>query len=137
MDLLPPLFPDLLLDLLSMALLIGGVFLGISGAVGVIRFPDFFTRLHAAGVTDTLSAGMILTALMLQAGFTLVTVKLAFILLFLWYTSPVASHALARAAMHTGDRPAGAESAEAGRADSDPGDSGPGDSGQGDGPSSS
>jgi len=92
----------LLADLLSLPLFIGGVFLGISGAVGVIRFPDFYTRVHAAGVTDTLSAGMILTAMMIQAGFTLVTVKLLLILIFLWYTSPVASHALARAAVHTG-----------------------------------
>jgi multicomponent Na+:H+ antiporter subunit G len=125
--LLPPLFPDLLLDLLSIALLIGGVFLGISGAVGVIRFPDFFTRLHAAGVTDTLSAGMILVALMLQAGFTLVSVKLLFILLFLWYTSPVASHALARAAIHTGARPIGAAAADADASDADPIDSEQGD----------
>ncbi|MGD2019492.1 MAG: monovalent cation/H(+) antiporter subunit G [Thiohalocapsa sp.] len=117
MDLLPPLFPDLLLDLLSMALLIGGVFLSISGAVGVIRFPDFYTRLHAAGVTDTLSAGMILAGLMLQAGFTLVTVKLLFILIFLWYTSPVASHALARAAMHTRVEPAEAEVIDADQGD--------------------
>ncbi|MGD8206532.1 MAG: monovalent cation/H(+) antiporter subunit G [Thiohalocapsa sp.] len=94
----------LALDLLSLAMLLGGIFLGVSGAVGVIRFPDFFTRLHAAGVTDTLSAGLILAALMLQAGFSLVTMKLIFVLLFLWYTSPVASHALARAAIHTGFR---------------------------------
>jgi multicomponent Na+:H+ antiporter subunit G len=99
----------LLLDLLSLVLLIGGTYLGISGAFGVLRFPDFFTRVHAVGVTDTLSAGMILTALMLQAGLTLVTVKLIFILLFLWYTSPVASHALARAAVRAGIKPAGAK----------------------------
>jgi multicomponent Na+:H+ antiporter subunit G len=99
----------ILLDLVSIALMIGGVYLGISGAVGVLRFPDFFTRLHAAGVTDTLSAGMILTALMVQAGLTLITVKLVFILLFLLYTSPVASHALARAAVRAGFKPTGAE----------------------------
>ena len=99
----------IVLDLVSIALMIGGVYLGISGAVGVLRFPDFFTRLHAAGVTDTLSAGMILTALMVQAGLTLITVKLIFILLFLWYTSPVASHALARAAVRAGFKPAGAK----------------------------
>jgi len=97
------------LDLLSLGLLSGGIFLGISGAVGVLRFPDFFTRLHAAGVTDTLSAGMILAALMLQTGLSLVTVKLVFILLFLWYTSPVASHALARAAVRAGIKPANAK----------------------------
>lgn len=100
------------LDLLSLLLLSGGVFLGISGAVGVLRFPDFFTRLHAAGVTDTLSAGMILAALMLQAGLSLISVKLAFILLFLLYTSPVASHALARAAVHAGFEPLGAKRGE-------------------------
>ncbi|MGD9298752.1 MAG: monovalent cation/H(+) antiporter subunit G, partial [Thiohalocapsa sp.] len=75
------------------------------------------TRLHAAGVTDTLSAGMILAGLMLQAGFTLVTVKLLFILIFLWYTSPVASHALARAAMHTRVEPAEAEVIDADQGD--------------------
>lgn len=95
----------LLLDALSLVLLLGGVFLGISGALGVIRFPDFFTRLHAAGVTDTLSAGLILSALMLQAGPTLISVKLLFVLLLLWYTSPVASHAVALAAVHSGLRP--------------------------------
>jgi multicomponent Na+:H+ antiporter subunit G len=95
----------LLLDALSLILLLGGVFLGISGAIGVIRFPDFFTRLHAAGVTDTLSAGLILSALMLQGGPTLISVKLLFVLLLLWYTSPVASHAVALAAMHSGLRP--------------------------------
>jgi len=95
----------LLLDALSLALLLGGVFLGISGAIGVIRFPDFFTRLHAAGVTDTLSAGLILFGLMLQAGLTLISVKLLFVLLLLWYTSPVASHAVALAALHSGLRP--------------------------------
>jgi len=80
--------------------------------VGVIRFPDFYTRVHAAGVTDTLSAGMILGGLMLQSGFTLVTLKLLFILLFLWHTSPAASHALARAAIHAGWRPRLSEKGE-------------------------
>ncbi len=93
------------LDALSLILLLGGVFLGISGALGMIRFPDFFTRLHAAGVTDTLSAGLILSALMLQAGPTLISVKLLFVLLLLWYTSPIASHAVALAAVRSGLRP--------------------------------
>lgn len=96
---------SLLLDLMTLILLMGGVFLGVSGAWGIIRFPDFYTRLHAAGVTDTLSAGMILGGLMLQSGLTLVTVKLLFILLFIWHTSPAASHALARAALQAGSQP--------------------------------
>jgi multicomponent Na+:H+ antiporter subunit G len=96
---------DVLLDLATLLLLLGGVVLGLAGAWGVLRFPDFYTRLHASGVTDTLSAAMMLGGLMLQAGFSLVTLKLAFILLFLWHTSPAASHALARAAIRAGWRP--------------------------------
>lgn len=96
---------DLILDILSWVLLMGGVFLGITGAVGTLRFPDFYTRSHASSVSDTLCALMIITGLVLQAGFTLVTVKLIMILLFLWYTSPAASHALMRAAHHMGVPP--------------------------------
>ena len=96
---------ELALDAVSMLLLVVGTLLGITGAVGIFRVPDSYTRLHAAGVTDTLCAGMILAGLMLQAGFTLVTLKLAFVLAFLWFTSPVASHAVARAAFHSGAQP--------------------------------
>lgn len=78
-------------------LLAGSMFL-LSGGIGILRFPDFYTRLHAAGVTDTMGAGLILLGLMLQAGFTLATVKLILILGFLWFTSPTATHALAKAA---------------------------------------
>ena len=95
----------IILEILSWLLLMFGAFLGISGAVGILRFPDFYTRIHAAGVTDTLCAGAILCGLMLQAGLSLVSVKLAFILLFLWFTSPTASHALASAARHAGLKP--------------------------------
>lgn len=90
---------------MSWALLLGGGFLGITGGVGILRFPDFYTRLHAAGITDTLCAGFILLGLMLQAGLGLVTVKLLFILLFLTFTSPTATHALAKAAVHGGLTP--------------------------------
>lgn len=92
-------------DVLSWVFLLTGGFLGISGGIGMLRFPDFFTRLHAAGVTDTLCAALILLGLMMQAGPGLVAVKLLFIILFLSFTSPVASHALARAALHGGLEP--------------------------------
>ncbi len=96
---------DFILDALSWVLLTGGVFLGISGAIGTIRFPDFYTRVHATSVTDTLCALCIIAGLILQAGLTLLSVKLIFILMFLWYTSPAASHALVRAGHHMGVRP--------------------------------
>ncbi len=95
----------LIVDALSWACLLAGGFLGISGGVGILRFPDFFTRLHAAGVTDTLCTALILLGLMMQAGWGLVAVKLVFIILFLLLTSPTATHALARAALHGGLKP--------------------------------
>ena len=96
---------SLLVDLLSWAsLLAGGVF-SIVGAVGMLRMPDFYTRMHAASVVDTLGAGFILFGLLLQAGFTLVAVKLLMIGALLLFTSPTAGHALARAAYERGLEP--------------------------------
>lgn len=79
----------------------GGIFCLI-GAVGLVRMPDFYTRIHAASVTDTLGAALILVGLALQAGLTLVTVKLAMIGLLILLTSPTATHALAKAALTRG-----------------------------------
>ena len=99
----------LALDLISWAFLLAGSFFAITGAVGVIRMPDVFTRLHASGVTDTGGAGLILIGLMFQGGLTLVTVRLALILGFLWFSSPVSTYALARAALAGGEEPYWAE----------------------------
>jgi len=90
---------DWLIDALSWFLLLGGGAVGVFGGLGLIRFPDFYTRLHAAGVTDTLCALMIIVGLILQAGLSILSIKLALILLFLLFTAPTASHALARAAL--------------------------------------
>jgi len=88
------------LDLISWACLLAGAFFAISGGVGILRFPDFFTRMHATGVTDTLCASLILVGLMFQAGWGVVLVKLFLILAFLLITAPTATHALAKAALH-------------------------------------
>lgn len=85
------------LDIVSGCLILPGVFLLITGAVGMLRMPDFYTRMHAAGMIDTGGASLILAGLMLQAGFSLITVKLLFIWVFIMFTSPTASHALAQA----------------------------------------
>ena len=89
-------------DYLSWVLLAGGSFFCVTGAIGLLRLPDFYTRLHGAGIVDTLGAGLILTGLMMQAGFSLVTVKLLFILFFVLITSPTATHAVAHAAYSRG-----------------------------------
>lgn len=86
------------LSLLSAFFLLIGSFLCLSGGVGILRFPDFYTRMHAAGVTDTLAATMILIGLMLQNPEMLVIIKLILILLMTLFISPAASHALGQAA---------------------------------------
>ena len=91
---------EFVLDTFSALCLLSGSFLCLSGGVGIIRFPDFYTRMHAVGVTDTLGAGMILIGLMLQNPDSLVIIKLLMILLMTLFISPVASHALAKAAYH-------------------------------------
>ena len=92
----------MLVDILSWALILTGGAFGIIGGIGLLRLPDFFSRIHAASVTDSMCAPCIIAGLMLQSGFTLVTVKLAFLIVFLFLTSPTASHALAKAALHGG-----------------------------------
>ena len=95
----------LFIDIISwIALTVGGVFVLIGG-IGMLRLPDFYTRIHGASVTDTLGAGLVLLGLIFQAGLTLVTVKLFLILFFLLFTGPTAAHALAKAAMHGGVKP--------------------------------
>ena len=96
-------------DVISWILLLSGSFFAVVGGIGVIRMPDLFTRLHAAGVTDTGGAGLILAGLMFQGGISLVTVKLLMILTFLWFSSPVSTYALARAALASGEEPFWAE----------------------------
>ena len=89
-------------DIVSWACLLAGVFFSLAGGIGILRLPDLFTRMHAAGITDTMGAGLILVGLAVQAGFTLVTVKLLLILILLFFTSPTSTHALAKAALHGG-----------------------------------
>ncbi len=96
---------DLIRDILSWALfLIGGAGV-IAGAIGIVRFPDFYTRLHAAGITDTAGAELMLLAMILQAPTWLVVAKLLFVGFFLFMTSPVSTHAIAHAAWIVGLRP--------------------------------
>lgn len=94
-----------ILDLVSWGCILAGALLGVVGGVGIHRFPDFYTRLHAVGITDTLCAALFLFGLGLQAGLSLASFKLFLIFVFLFFTSPTASHALANAAQHGGLKP--------------------------------
>lgn len=88
----------LILDVLSWFFLTGGALFCIIGAIGLLRLPDFYARTHAAGITDTLGAALILIGLVFQAGWTLIAVKLLLILLFLYLTSPGVGFGVAKAA---------------------------------------
>jgi len=95
----------MLVDALSFALLAAGGVFCVVGGVGMLRMPDFYTRMHAASLIETLGAGLILAGLMLQAGLTLVAAKLAVVGLLIFFASPTATHALARAALTRGLQP--------------------------------
>ena len=90
------------LDVLSWVLIIAGGLFCLVGAIGLLRMPDFYTRVLAASVTDIVGSFAILLGLALQAGLTLVTVKLVFIALLIFFTSPAATHALVKAALERG-----------------------------------
>jgi len=93
------------LDLCSWLLLVSGGLACVIGALGMLRMPDFYTRIHAASVSDAVGAGLILAGLLLQAGSALVALKILVVGLLIFFTSPAATHALARAALHRGLEP--------------------------------
>ncbi len=94
----------MIVDIASWLLMsLGGLFVFIGG-IGALRMPDLYTRMHAASLTDTMGAVLIIAGVMLQAGASLAAVKLAAILVFLLFTSPTSSNALASAALLSGLR---------------------------------
>lgn len=93
------------IELISgVSLLLGALFCCVGG-LGLLRMPDFYTRMHAASITETLGVGLTLFGLLFLAGWTLVAVKLLMIGILVFFVSPTASHALARAAMTCGLKP--------------------------------
>jgi len=93
---------DIFLDIISWVFLVTGSFFCLTGAVGLLRFPEFFSRVHAASLTDTLGASLILIGLMIQAGWGIVLAKLILILVFSLLAGTTASHAMAKAALKSG-----------------------------------
>ena len=92
------------------ALLGAGVFFTIVGSIGLLRFPDFYTRLHATGKCDTLGGGLIILGAMIYHFFQypetlLVPAKLAFLIFFIFIANPTATHAIMKAADETGLKP--------------------------------
>lgn len=95
----------MILEFLSgLCLFLGGV-LCVTGGVGLLRMPDFFSRVHASGVTETLAAPLLLLGLALQMEWSLELVKVFMILILVLATNPTATHAMAKATLHGGQRP--------------------------------
>jgi len=88
------------IDIASWIFILLGAFFTLVSAIGLVRMPDIYTRMHAASVNDTLGVGFLIVGMMLQAGFSLVTLKLVFLLALFFFTGPVITHALAQACMH-------------------------------------
>ena len=98
-------FLPLLQNGIAVACIAIGLLFVLGGTLGVLRLPDFYTRLHAAGMTDTLGAELILLGLIVQEGFTQLSGKFLFVSMFLLLTSPTATHAVANAAHQAGLKP--------------------------------
>ena len=93
------------MQILGWALLLTGSVFCLIGAFGLIRLPDFFTRVHAASIVDSLGTILILLGMITQTQDILIIIKLILILLFMMLTGPTAVHALARTAMHSEKNP--------------------------------
>ncbi len=93
---------DIILNIVSWAFIISGGIFCLIGGLGLVRLPDMFARMHGASLIDTMGIGLILIGLMFQAGLTLITGKLLLILVFVFFTSPTSTYALARAAINGG-----------------------------------
>ena len=95
----------MIVDALSWICILIGAFFIISGAIGILRLPDVFTRLHGASMIDTAGAGFLILGMILQAGWTLESLKLLIVLAIFFFTLPVAGHALSQAALRAGLKP--------------------------------
>ncbi len=82
-----------------------GCFFSVVAAIGVVRFPDFYSRMHPAGKNDTLGQTLILTGLIIYEGFSFISIKLLLIIIFIFIVNPTATHAIAKAAYLAGVKP--------------------------------
>ena len=97
--------PPMVSDGLSLVLTLAGAFFFFAGTVGLLRFPDVYTRLHALAKADNLGLGLIVMGLVVQAGSWTLVVKLLLIWVLAMCSSATACHLVARAALHAGIPP--------------------------------
>ena len=85
--------------------MVGGLFFFTTATIGLLRFPDFYSRLHATGKGDTLTVFLCLIGIALYEGFSLVSLKIVFIAIFMFIAQPNATHAISRAGLRAGLKP--------------------------------
>ena len=98
---------DTVLNISSIVSFVIGIFFILTGSLGILRLPDVFSRIHAAGMIDTAGASFIILGMILQSGFSLITAKLVFIGIFIYFTSPITGHVTANLARKKGINPVG------------------------------
>lgn len=94
-----------LINVITVMLLLVGAFFMLAGTIGFVRFPDFYSRMHATGKCDTLGEGLMLVGLIVYGGATFVSVKILFLILFILLANPTSTHAIAKAAYDVGLEP--------------------------------
>lgn len=94
-----------IINIITTIFILVGLFFVVVGTIGLLRFPDFYTRMHATGKCDTLGEGLMLIGLIIYQGFDLISVKLLFLIIFFLVANPVATHAIARRAYKVGLEP--------------------------------
>ncbi|MCK4811487.1 MAG: monovalent cation/H(+) antiporter subunit G [Methanosarcinales archaeon] len=92
-------------NVLTVMFLLIGAFFMLAGTIGFVRFPDFYSRMHATGKCDTLGEGLMLVALIIYGGATFVSVKILFLIIFILLANPTSTHAIAKAAYDVGLEP--------------------------------
>lgn len=90
--------------IISSIFMFGGLFFFMVGTVGILRFPDVFTRAHSAAKCDTLGAVLTLTSLIIYNGMNFVSLKLVLIIIFVWITNPTATHLIAKSVFISKDK---------------------------------
>ena len=103
---------SLVIDILSGLLIAAGVVALLTGSLGLLRLTDLYSRTHAVGMMDTAGVGFIILGLIVHEGLTLISVKLALVGIFLFFTSPISTHAVAQVAHRSGLKPITEESEE-------------------------
>jgi multicomponent Na+:H+ antiporter subunit G len=93
------------MTLLVAAFLALGVFLQAVATIGMLRLPDFYTRIHTVGKADTSGIMLVLIGVAISEGLTLTTLKLVFVIIFYFLANPAAAHAIGHAALRAGVEP--------------------------------